>query len=161
MLSDGSKVILDERSKLKILGKSDLAHEEGKVYYHIKKRGSKGLKVSTKFAIIGVKGTKFIINAEEGSQGVSLKEGLVGIDSLQGEFELHKKKEMDEFAAYQAKINGEFESYKKALQEEFVTYVSSFDLKPGKSVRFSKNRVDESEDLEKIIKDFSAFENFE
>ena len=160
MLSDGSKVILDPKSKLKVLGKSDLEQEEGKIYYHIKKRSAKGLKVKTNFAIIGVKGTKFIVS-DDTTKAVSLKEGLVGVDSVEGAFEHHKQREMDEFAAYQAKQNGEFEKYKKELNEAFVEYVNSFDLKPGKTVSFNGKRADEVESEATVMQAFSHFEKFE
>lgn len=157
---DKSKVVLDEKTKLKIDGFTQISQEGGKVFYSIQKRGSQGLKVATNFAVIGVKGTKFMVTDDENNKQVSLKEGLVGVQSLKEEFELHRKKEMDEYEAYKRQMAGEFDEYKKELEEGFVEFVKEFDLQPNKSVSFNGNKVDESEMVEEIAKDFSRLESF-
>lgn len=157
---DKSKVVLDEKAKLKVEGFDKLAQEGGKVFYSIKKRGAKGLKVATNFAVIGVKGTKFMVSDDEKNRAVSLKEGLVGVQSLKEEFELHRKKEMDEYEAYKRQMMGEYEEYKKELEKEFVEFVKEFDLKPNKTVTFDGNKVSEEASLEEIAKEFSRFESF-
>ncbi len=157
---DKSKIVLDEKTKLKVEGFDKLAQEGGKVYYSIKKRGAKGLKVATNFAVIGVKGTKFMITDDDKNRQVSLKEGLVGVQSLKAEFELHRKKEMDEYEAYKREMMGEYEEYKKELEKEFVEFVKEFDLQPNKTVSFDGNKVSEEASLEEIAKEFSRFESF-
>jgi hypothetical protein len=157
---DQSKVVLDEKAKLKLEGFDKLAQEGGKVYYSIKKRGAQGLKVATNFAVIGVKGTKFLVSDDENNRQVSLKEGLVGVQSLKEEFELHRKKEMDEYEAYKRQMAGEFDEYKKELEEGFVEFVKEFDLQPNKTISFDGNKVNEEASLETIAKEFSRFESF-
>jgi len=158
--ADKSKVVLDEKCKLTIEGFDKVAQDGGKVYYNIRKRGSKGLKVATNFAVIGVKGTKFMVTDDENNKQVSLKEGLVGVQSLKEEFELHRKKEMDEYEAYKRQMMGEYEEYKKELEEGFVEFVKEFDLKPNKTVSFDGNKVSEDASPEAIAKEFSRFESF-
>ena len=160
IFADRSKVVLDEKSKLKIEGISDLKQDGGKVFYSIKKRGSKGLRVATNFAVIGVKGTKFIVTDDEKSKNVSLKNGLIGVQSLKEEFELHRKKEMDEYEAYKAELRGEFEEYKKKMQEEFVEFVKEFDLKPNKTISFDGNKVNEDSSPKDVKKEFARFERY-
>ena len=157
---DKSKIVLDENAKLKVEGFDKLAQDGGKVYYSIKKRGAQGLKVATNFAVIGVKGTKFLITDDEKNRQVSLKEGLVGVQSLKEEFELHRKKEMDEYEAYKREMAGEFDEYKKELEKGFTEFVKEFDLKPNQTISFDGNKVDEEKSLEEVAKEFSRFENF-
>lgn len=136
-LKDDSKLILDEASELLFLGADRLRQETGEVYYKIKKRvESKGLKVETSFSIIGVKGTEFIVNLREKGE-VALNEGLIGIESLQAEFELHKKKVMQEYEKYKQEQMDGFEAYKSQLEDETISYVKAFDLEAGRVLKFS------------------------
>jgi len=160
VFADKSKVVLDEKSKLKIEGFDNLKQDGGKVFYSIKKRGAHGLKVATNFAVIGVKGTKFLVTDDEKSKKISLKSGLIGVQSLKEEFELHRKQEMDEYEAYKAQMRGEFEEYKKKMQEEFVEFVKEFDLKPNKTVSFDGNKVSEDSSPEEIAAEFEKFERY-
>ena len=137
-LPDGSNIILNEASELLFVSPDKLRQDAGEVYYKIKKReAAKGLKVETSFSIIGVKGTEFIVDL--GDQGeIALNEGVIGIESLHDEFELHKQKVMQEYEKYkQEQMNG-FEAYKAKAEDEIVSYVKVFDLEPGRMLRFSK-----------------------
>ncbi len=134
---DNSKLVLNENSELTFIDRQTLAQGTGEVYYNIQKRGdAKGLKVKTPFSIIGIKGTEFIVEANETEGEIALNEGLIGVESLKAEFELHKQKVMAEYEAFKDKQMQEFEAYKAQTQEGVVTYVRSFDLQAGKSLRF-------------------------
>ncbi len=158
---DKSKVILDEKSKLLVQGFDAMKQEGGKVYYEITKRGAQGLKVATNFAVIGVKGTKFVITDDNKTQSVALKEGLVGVQSIQAEFALYRQQLEEEFDAFMKEQEKEFEAFKKEGQEAvFVGNFKEIDLEPGKTITISGNRADESADLEAIAQEFSRFESF-
>ncbi|NOR58348.1 MAG: iron dicitrate transport regulator FecR, partial [Sulfurimonas sp.] len=90
-LLDGSTLVLDSSSTLHFASANMAEQETGKVYYKITSRDAKNaLKVKTPFAIIGIKGTTFIVDSGEKSS-VKLKEGVVGIQSIKEEFELYRK----------------------------------------------------------------------
>lgn len=138
-LADGSKVILNEDSELTLISFDRMKQDSGEVYYKIKKRvGTRGLKVETSFSIIGVKGTEFIVDLSEEGE-IALKEGLVGIESLHAEFELHRQKLMQEYEKYKQEQMDGFEAYKS--MNDVVSYVKKFDLEAGKVLSFSNAKL--------------------
>jgi hypothetical protein len=161
-LKDGSLVTLDEKTKLRVEDLQKLKQEEGQVFFNIETQGSKSLQVSTNFATIGVKGTKFIINSDT-NKSVALKSGLVSVEALEGEFELHRKKErkMTDFEVYQMAHDYEYQQYKTKLEEEFIEFKKQFDLQPNKFVSFDGNVVKENTINTNIEKEFTRFENFQ
>jgi len=137
-LDDSSKIIISASSELSFLDKNTLKQGSGEVYYKIKTRkASQGLKVETPFSIMGIKGTEFIVDAK-GKGQIALKEGLVGIESLHANFELHKQKVMEEYEKFKSEQNTAFEKYKAESSGNIVTYVKSFDLESGKVLNFSQ-----------------------
>ncbi len=158
-LLDGSDVVLDKNSQIQFMAENEIHQNKGSVYYNIVKRGKKNsLKIKTEFAIIGIKGTTFIVNDKNETKGVSLKEGLIGVASLHEEFELHRKKVMDEYARYKAEQEMGFEAFKKSMEEDIITNVKEFDLEAGKSISFGANdRVDERAFKEEQEQQFEHF----
>lgn len=166
-LSDDSLLILDELSTIHFSSLYAAEQIDGKILYSITSRDAKNsLKVKTPFAVIGIKGTKFIINATDDSS-VILKEGLIGVTSLNKEFKLYKKKLEDEFNAYKAEQEkamqeekDEFEQYKnseyKAYDKPIVT--KEFDLKAGNHISFNGSNVKEDAFNQD---DNSAFDHFD
>jgi hypothetical protein len=135
-LSDDSKIILNENAELVLLSENRLKQESGEVYYKIKKRyASKGLKVSTPFSIIGIKGTEFIVNST-GNREIALNKGLLSIESLRKSFELHVAKVMSEFEAYKLQQAKGYEAYLKENVGEDITYVKSVHLQALKVLSF-------------------------
>lgn len=137
-LDDSSKLILNESSELSFVNNAHFKHLSGEIYYKIKTRkASQGLRVETPFSIMGIKGTEFIVNAN-GKGQIALNEGLVSIESLDENFELHKKRVMEEYEKFKNEQNTAFEAYKAELRGEIITYVKSFDLVSGKVLNFSE-----------------------
>lgn len=160
-LDDSSNVILNAGSELSFLDCNNLKQNAGEIYYKIKTRkSSQGLKVETPFSIMGIKGTEFIVDAQ-GKGEIALNEGLVGIESLHADFELHKQQVMAEYEKFKNEQNTAFEAYKAEMDGEIVSYVKAFDLEAGNVLHFSdaenckeacESQVDEkvmSEDLKK------------
>ena len=158
-LLDGSDVVLDKSSQIQFLSENEIHQNSGEIYYNIVKRGKKNsLKIQTEFAIIGIKGTTFIINDSEDSKSVALSEGLIGVASLKEEFELHRKKEMEEYERFKKEQEMGFEAFKKEMEEDIITNVKEFDLKAGKSISFSGDeRVDEKAFKEEQEEQFNHF----
>lgn len=167
-LKDNSKVILDDSSEIVFTDFKNIKQDSGEVYYNIEKRTkAEGLLVSTPFSIMGIKGTEFIVNAT-GNGEIALNEGVIGIESLSADFELHKKAIMEEYEKFKDKQMKEFEAYKTQKEEYVVTYVKTFDLEPRKVLNFissdeceesCEKRVDENEftdDLDKRFEEYKA-----
>ena len=165
-LDDNSKVILNASSELSFLDRKNLKQVSGEVYYKIKTRkASMGLKVETPFSIMGIKGTEFIVDVN-GKGQIALNEGLIGIESLHANFELHKKKVMEEYEKFKSEQNAAFEAYKAEARGEIVSYVKSFDLEAGKVLDFTEadeceeeceSKVAESEMSEDMTKRFEMY----
>ncbi len=134
LLPDASVVLLTEKSTLILKSSYNHFIETGKILYDIKKQKSiGGLIVATKSAIIGVKGTQFMVKENKGANAIFLQEGEITVESTKAEFKRAVQQEQDEFAQFK----NEFNDYKKQMQEEFVEYVKSITLKEGKAINIS------------------------
>lgn len=158
-LTDGSTVILDASSSIHFPSVKNAEQVSGKIFYKITSRDAKNsLKIKTPFAIIGIKGTTFIINSDKGSEALALKEGLVGVTSIKEEFELYRKDMMAKYNSYVDDQMSEFEKYKQGIKEPEPIKTKEFDLKQGNIVSFSGKKVKETAWQEKDNQDFAEFE---
>lgn len=157
-LEDGSVLVLDERSTIHFSSLRDAEQIEGKVLYEITSRDAiNSLKVKTPFAIIGIKGTTFIINATENAS-VSLQEGLIGISAINAEFELYRKKVQKEFDDYVSAEDLAFEKFKN-MQDKYAVAepTKEFDLEAGNKVSFNGLVVNEDALDQEDDSDFEYF----
>jgi len=163
--SDGTLSVLDQKSSLRIEKTSWFSHIGGKIYFTFKKVFGPPRKIQSKFATIGIRGTTFIVYDDENGEGIALQEGELEIESPEGEFEIHKQKVVDDFAAFkqQAKekqetMKNEFSEYKKQITKDFVEYKKSFTLEANRVIRFDGKRVDETEMGDNVKAEFASFE---
>ncbi len=148
-LIDGSTLVLQEQSSLHLKGLQSLSLEEGTVLFDIRKRGqSKGLQVATKTAVIGVKGTQFLIKDENDQVDVYLNEGNVEVTPLEGSFKHYKAVSTASFDDYSQQMMAEFQKEKEKMQQgiedmkrEFVEYLNAFDMKAGTAVSISGDEL--------------------
>jgi hypothetical protein len=158
-LSDGSQVILDASSSILFGAKNAAEQKGGKVFYKITSRDAKNsLKITTPFAIIGIKGTTFVVNSDKGNEGVSLKEGLIGVQSIKEQFALYRKEVLAQYNAYVSEQMNEFEKYKNGGKKPEPEMTKQFDLKAGNVISFSGNEVKESGWNENDDAEFDHFE---
>ena len=165
--NDGALSVLDEKSRLRVEKTNWFSYFGGKVYFTFKRVFGESRHVKTRAATIGVRGTTFIIseNSEQESESVALKEGLLDVESNGPVFEIHKKREMDEFSQFrqqqqQAKqaMRDEFSQYKESTRREFIEYRRRFMLKPDRVITLSGYRVDEAAMGDADNADFESFE---
>ncbi|MDA7816946.1 FecR domain-containing protein [Sulfurimonas sp.] len=157
-LVDGSVLALAESSAIHFTEGSNAQQTEGKVYYKITTRDAKNsLKIKTPFAIIGIKGTTFVINAGEDSS-LKLQEGLVGVSSLKEEFKLYRKEVLQEFNNYVDGENAEFEKFKNPDKKPEPVVTKEFDLEAMHTISFSDNEVRERVLSKDDEKEFNYFE---
>jgi ferric-dicitrate binding protein FerR (iron transport regulator) len=159
---DGSRVVLDADTKLRLKEGREVGQGQGQAYYEVAKRGAKGFQVRTGFAVIGVKGTRFLVRDQgqkgAGAQAVAMREGRVGVEALKGEFELYKRKQRAAFERFKKQRRQEFEEYKQQQREEFVGYVRSFELEGGRAVTFDGQKAVSEEVSEELESDMDRLE---
>ena len=144
-LIDGSKVVLDRSSSIYFESINKAEQKSGSVYYKITSRSAgNSLDVKTPFAIIGIKGTTFIVNSEKNDNSIALQEGKIGISSMKEEFELYRKKVLEEYDNYKNQQQAAYEAYLRELTGDKPELLKSFDLKAGNKVSFDNKKVVES-----------------
>jgi len=156
-LVDGSNIVLDVSSSIYFKTPSDAEQTEGKIYYKITSRDAKNsLKIKTPFAIIGIKGTTFVVNAT-GKASVKLQEGLIGVKSIKEDFKLYRKSVMAEYDKYISSQESEFKKYKSKQKKGVVEITKEFDLHAGNTISFDNNEVDEKSFSDNDKKEFERF----
>lgn len=131
-LADNSLILLQSSSLLILLTADHQKLDQGRVLYSVRKRGGlKGLKVSTRSATIGVKGTEFLVQQDEQQQKVLLNEGIVELVAEGSPFLKPIQDEMQAFENYKQDVNDEFDEYQRQLNLEFQEYVKSFTMEAG------------------------------
>jgi len=157
-LIDGSDVVLDKSSSILFSTNNAIEQNAGKIFYKITSRDAKNsLKIKTPFAIIGIKGTTFTINAQKDKEAVALKEGLIGVTSIEEEFSLYRKEVLAKYNAYVTEQMQGFEKFKGSSKPE-PEITKAFDLKAGNVISFSKNVVKESQWNDQDDAEFDIYE---
>ncbi len=166
-------IVLEKNSRIEIDkskgGAGFLRQITGMIYYAINsiKGDQKKLEVRTATATIGVRGTRFMIAEMDDRKEIDMRKGEVSVTSPQGEFEIHRKAEMDEFEAYKqqaaeaiAKEKRDFEEYKAKTQREFVEYKREFSLGANRMASFDGNHVEDRPLSAESIKDLESAESY-
>jgi len=170
--SDGFMVI-GKNSQVEINKEKDqagfLRQVTGMIYYAMNfiKNNQHPIEVRTVTAVIGVRGTRFLVADIEGRNEIGMRKGLINVASPEGEFEIHRKTEQDEFEAFKhegevaiAKEKREFEEYKAKTQQEFVEYKREFGLEANRMATFDGKRVVERPLSGEMNKDMESFETY-
>jgi hypothetical protein len=166
-------IVLEKNSKVEVGEKSDYAgflrHLTGMIYYAVNKlKGDQSeLKVRTRTATIGVRGTRFLIADVEGRNEIGMRKGLIDVSSPEGEFEIHRQAQLDEFEAYKQeardaieKEKKDFEAYKADTEREFIEYKAGFDLAANRMASFDGKRVVERPLSEQTVQDMESSESY-
>ena len=157
-LVDSSTLVLDASSAILFLEDSNIEQKAGKVYYKITSRDAgNSIKVKTPFAIIGIKGTTFVVDATENAS-VALKDGLIGITSIKEEFELYRKGVQKQFDDFVNQKEADFKKFKDEQTKGAAEITKEFDLQAGNSISFSKNVVNEKAMSAENSEEFDRFE---
>lgn len=144
-------------------------HISGIIYYAMNsvKKSQRSIEVRTATTTIGIRGTRFIVTDEAERNEIGMRKGTVNVESLEGEFEIHKKALQDEFEAYKqegalavAKEKSEFEAYKANTQKEFVEYKREFSLGANRMASFDGKKVVERPLSDATKNDMESFESY-
>lgn len=157
-LADQSILVLDTSSAVMFAVDTNIEQKAGKVYYKITSRDAgNSIKIKTPFAIIGIKGTTFIVDATENAS-VILKEGLIGVASIKEEFELYRKGVKKQFDEFVNQKEADFKKFKEEQIEGVAQITKEFDLQAGNSISFSGNVVSEEAMSKENGEEFARFE---
>ncbi len=153
-LGSAGYVVLEKNSKIEIGNAKDhagfLRQITGMIYYALNsiKEDQQKFEVRTTTAIIGIRGTRFLVADMPDRNEIGMRKGLISVASPEGEFEIHRKAEQDEFEAYKqeanvviAKEKQAFEEYKADSQREFVEFKREFSLEANRMATFDGKRV--------------------
>jgi hypothetical protein len=158
LLSDGAMTVLDENSRLRLEKTGWLSHLGGRIYYTFRKVLGEPRQVRTRFATLGIRGTSFIVYDDDTGQSVALDEGLLDIESPGHEFELHRRRQLEQYEAFKQTLRREFDDYRQRLYSDFIEYKTSFSLQANHVASFYGTRVDESLIDDTVKTDFEYFE---
>jgi hypothetical protein len=160
-LVDESKIVVTERSSLELVDLKYMKVSEGKVLFKIKtQHAARGIKINTKVATIGVKGTTFAVVSDNNSVNIFLKEGNLKIEPIKGEFKRYMKKQEDEFAAFVQQQKDDYKEYKENLEKEFVEYVKEVSMQGGTAINISGNEVRDIKIPKDLEKEFILLDQF-
>ena len=141
MFIDKTKVLVGPNSFLEILDVKKLSIGGTKVLFKVSRQSDfKGLTIVTPTAIIGVRGTTFLVHSEGKNTSIFLKEGEISVASPEGRFK-----------NYLASTEQEFQEYKEGLQKEYEQYIAEFTMKAGMAVSIHGDEV-RSEEFSEAIK---------
>lgn len=158
---DDSKVVLTENSTIYIKDVKMLNLKVGKVVSEIQKQENKeGVKIATKSAIIGVKGTKFLVNVDKDGVDVVLKEGKISVQSVKGDFKRYLKEEEEDFNKFVDDTKKDYDDYKKKMEKEFIEFVKEFTLEGEMAVSIKGNEVKKLKDTSEFDDEFELMKNF-
>lgn len=123
--------------------------------------------VQVQTAVIGIRGTTFVVNAEQDKAAVGLREGVLEVSSTQEGFNVYQRKEKDEFEAFKQrdreKVNEmrkEYEKYRAQVKEEFVAFKKSLQLNANQSLSIVGDKAVISSLDEDSIKSMQRLEEF-
>lgn len=142
----GDKIAVDADSVVRVKRATEVSVDKGKVLFEVQKRGGgEKLEVATRLSVIGVKGTRFLVEETDARSGVALDEGQVEVVAKDGEFALYRQVPVDPAGGfeeylrqqkkagedYSRKMQDEFQKYQAQLKEEFIAFVKSVTLEAG------------------------------
>lgn len=141
----------------------------GMIYYALNfvKGNQRSIEVRTPTATLGIRGTRFLVVDTTGHNEIGMRKGLISVTSPDGEFEIHKKAELDEFEAFKhegevavEKEKREFEEYKANTEKEFVEFKREFSLEANRMATFDGKRVVDGPLSEETRKNMESFETY-
>ncbi len=163
--TDESTIILNANSSLTVEDPTTIKHNTGNIYYAYRKKPESVINVRLKTAMMGIRGTTFIVSDVKDELSVALKEGILDIKSIGSPFNVYKNKNMDDYKALEKVIASgveseklKYETYRNEIKTEFVEYKKNLLLEADTILKFDGNKVMEYK-LDSAIND--AFVDFQ
>ncbi|MBU0485408.1 MAG: FecR family protein [Proteobacteria bacterium] len=169
---DGSKAVIKPDSIMKVIAIDRNDVEQGTVLFEIKKQGrAKGVTISSKTVTMGVKGTRFGVVADDQGVAIFLKEGLLEIGSLSGEFKKHLSSLKDEMQMLEQQLKKDFETTTEQMKKQFeqdkkdmqagnYEIVRQFNMESGNAVSILGNEARDIQIPPSMEEDFKLLDTF-
>lgn len=154
-LADGSSVQLLERSLLRFDGAAALDTEEGRVLFEIQEQGTgSGMTVSSRTVVIGVKGTRFIVDADEEGMALYMDEGLVEMTTTSGAFLRYKEEVLAQFEEFRREQLAAYAQFLKDRGIDPYERIERLEVGAGQAVRVVDDLLMEIETPPDIVELF-------
>ena len=157
---DGSKVLLKPKTILRIEKEKFVSIARGRALFRMMMQSIGKFRVKIGNAVIGIKGTTFLVDASVGKSAVYLKEGSLNILAEKGEFVRFAASEEEAFRQYSDEILQEFDEFKREMEREFARFVREFELEAGMGVSIEGNAALDVVIPDEIMEEFRAFDRF-
>ncbi len=165
--TDESTIILNVNSSLTVENPTTIKHNTGNIYYTYKKKSESVINIRLKTAMMGIRGTTFIVFDSTDKLSVALKEGILDIKSTGDPFNVYKSKKIDSYQMLEKEIASgvesekkKYEKFKKELNTEFVEYKKNLLLEADTILKFDGNNVMTYTLDRAINNEFIDFENY-
>ena len=147
---DNTNVIVGSNSSIEILELKKLGVSGEKVLFKVAKQNDiKGLTIVTQSAVIGIRGTTFMISSDGKAQAIYLQEGEINVKPPTGTFKSYLKSDEDDF-----------NQYKEQLEKEFSKYVEDITMKGATAVSIDGNEVHQLVMTKEIEAELEALKRF-
>lgn len=166
-------IVVEKNSTIEVDRSSSAAHVfrqvAGMIFYAMNKvRGSAHpVSVKTKTAVLGIRGTRFIVVEQEGRNEIGMRKGAVTVTSPEDEFEIHRNLVESEFSEFKKEARDaitrekrEFDAYKANSDKEFVEFKREFTLGADRMVSFDGRRVTESGLSQRSKQEIESIESY-
>lgn len=167
-------VVVERNSKIEVNNSRDRANffrqVTGMIFYAMNSiRGTlrPQIKIRTNAAIIGIRGTRFLVADLQDRKEIGVRKGSISVTSPGEDFEIHRKAQEDEFAAFKKQAQDaidqekrEFSEYKANNEREFIEYKREFALAADRMVSFDGRRVTERSLSGESKKDMESLESY-
>jgi len=162
---DGSRVLLKERTELLLEEEKLVSLAKGRAFFRMLFQKMGRFSVRQGNAVIGIKGTTFLVDTSGSKTEVFMKEGRVEVLAVKGQFKRYKRSIMDEFEKYREEgvraleeESAAFEEYKRQMEKEFIEYVKAFEIEAGRGVSIDGTEVRDVKIPESVMDEFRRFE---
>ncbi len=169
---DGSKIVMKEKSQLSINAIDYLDVDNGSVIFDIAKiQRPKPVRVGVKLAILGIRGTKFMVINQGENYNVYLKEGDITITSLAEDFKIYKnqiKSQMKQFREqfereakqFKSDIESDYEEFKRETKKGHAELVNEFKLIESTGIEISDGIITLIPIPKQIDEQFNLLDSF-
>jgi hypothetical protein len=145
----GDVVVLSRGSALRLKdNKGTYEHISGKALYSFKPSARNTRRVETVMAVAGIRGTTFLVEGDDKSTSIALKEGSLDVESKFEGFNVYRQKEMidfetfkEEFRKDKERLQEEFRQYRAKVEEEFVAFKKSVQLESQQILSISGDKA--------------------
>lgn len=166
--SSGDVVVLNKGGALKLKdNKGTYEHISGKALYTFKPSARSTRRVETVMAVAGIRGTTFLVDADDKATAIALKEGSLDVEARTEGFNVYRQKDSADFKAFKEemrqdkeRLQEEFRQYREKIQEEFVAFQKSVALESRQMLNISGDKAiigKLDEGANRLISELEAF----